>query len=49
MTARIAALKAKWAMICRAMNSGAWNGTEAEALAEIERVKSEIAKLEKPE
>jgi hypothetical protein len=39
-------LKAQWAGICNAMNAGYWRGTEAEALAEIERIKSEIAKME---
>lgn len=43
---RIAELKREWAVVCRAMNEGTWRGTEAEALAEIERIKAEIAELE---
>ncbi len=43
---RIAALKAEWAMICRDMNSGAWNGTEADALARIEAIKRQLSSLE---
>ena len=43
---RIAELKRAWAEVCNAMNRGYWRGTEAEALAEIERIKAEIAELE---
>lgn len=42
----IASLKAEWSRVCEAMNVGSWHGTEAEALAEIERIKAQIAKLE---
>lgn len=42
----IAELKAAWAEVCNAMADGYWRGTEAEALAEIERIKAEIAQLE---
>ncbi len=42
------ALKAAWTKVCNAMADGYWPGTEAEALAEIERIKSELAKLEEP-
>lgn len=44
--ARIAELKAKWSSICEAMNKGSYPGTEADALARIDRIKDEIAKLE---
>lgn len=44
--AAIQGLKAEWASICNAMADGYWKGTEAEALARIEEIKSEIAKLE---
>ncbi len=44
----VATLKAEWAEVCKAMADGYWRGTEADALAEIERIKSEIAKLEDP-
>lgn len=43
---RIAELKREWAQVCNAMADGYWRGTEAEALAEIERIKAEIAELE---
>ena len=43
---RIAELKREWNWICLAMAEGTWRGTEAEALAEIERIKAEIAELE---
>lgn len=43
---RIRELRREWAVVCRAMNEGYWRGTEAEAIAEIERIKAEIAKLE---
>lgn len=43
---RIAELKREWAEVCNAMADGYWRGTEAEALAEIERIKAEIAELE---
>ena len=46
MNPRIAELKAAWAKVCKAMADGYWRGTEAEALAEIERIKAEIAQLE---
>lgn len=39
-------LKLEWNRICDAMNRGTWRGTEAEAIAEIERIKAEIAELE---
>ena len=42
---QIASLKAEWNRVCEAMNVGNWHGTEAEALAEIERIKAQIAKL----
>ncbi len=43
---RIAELKREWAKVCNAMADGYWRGTEAEALAEIERIKAEIEELE---
>lgn len=43
---RIRDLKGRWVRICEAMNRGTWRGSEAEALAEIERIKAEIAELE---
>lgn len=44
---RIRELKREWAEVCNAMADGYWRGTDAEALAEIERIKAEIAELEK--
>lgn len=44
---RITALKVEWEKVCGAMNEGWYHGTEAEALAEIDRIKSEIAREEK--
>ncbi|MFP5510781.1 MAG: hypothetical protein ACLGIP_16740 [Alphaproteobacteria bacterium] len=44
---RIAELKREWNWICLEMADGTYRGTEAEALAEIERIKAEIAELEK--
>jgi len=44
--AAIAALKARWDGVCSAMNRGSWTGSEADALAEIERIKGEIAMIE---
>lgn len=46
-TEAVASLKAEWHGICEAMNRGSYRGTEAEALARIEAIKSEIAGLEK--
>ena len=43
---RIAELRREWAQVCNAMNRGTYRGTEAEALAEIDRIKAEIAELE---
>lgn len=43
---RIAAMKAEWAQICRAMNEGFWRHSEADAVARIESIKRAIAKLE---
>jgi hypothetical protein len=45
-SATITALKAEWHRICRAMNEGYWRGTEAQAVARIEKIKAAIAKLE---
>lgn len=42
----VASLKAEWHGICEAMNQGSYRGTEAEALARIDAIKSEIARLE---
>lgn len=39
-------LRAEWAGICAAMNKGSYPGTEAEALARIDEIKREIAKME---
>ncbi len=39
-------LKSEWAGICEAMNRGAYNGTEADALARIDAIKAELAMLE---
>lgn len=41
----IAALKVRWETICSSMNEGTWPGSEADALAEIERIKGEIAAI----
>ena len=46
MTDRLAELRREWAGVCVAMLDGYWRGTEAEALARIEEIKAEIAKLE---
>ena len=43
---RIRELKREWAGVCNAMADGTRRGTEAEALAEIERIKAEIAGME---
>ena len=40
------ALRAEHATICEAMNRGTWRGTEADALARIDAIKAEIAKME---
>jgi len=43
---RATELRAEWNRICNAMNEGTWRGTEADALAEIERIKAKIAAIE---
>ena len=43
---KIAALKREWGGICEAMNVGSWHRSESDALAEIERIKAQIAELE---
>ena len=40
------ALRAEHSTICEAMNRGTWPGSEADALARIDAIKAEIAKLE---
>ena len=45
-TEAVASLKAEWHGICEAMNQGSYRGTEAEALARIDAIKSEIARQE---
>ena len=40
-------LKARWNLICRKMGNGSWNGTEADALAEIANIKAKIEELTK--
>lgn len=44
--AEIAALKREWGGICEAMDVGRWHRSEADAMAEIERIKTRIAELE---
>ena len=45
----VEALRTEWRTICEAMNRGTYRGTEADALARIEAIKVEIAKLEDAE
>lgn len=43
---KLATLRARWNSVCEDMNLGRWPHSEAEALAEIERIKSQIAQIE---
>lgn len=43
---RIDGLLTEWRAICNSMSRASWRGTEAEALARIDEIKAEIAKLE---
>ena len=45
----VEALRTEWRTICEAMNRGTYRGTETDALARIEAIKGEIAKLEDAE